>query len=46
MSTYSEIWVADKGEANGFFGRTLTVFDTATGSRPELLIIMRQCGFD
>ena len=33
----SEIWVADKGEANGFFGRTLTVFDTATGSPLETL---------
>lgn len=33
----SEIWVADKGEANGFFGRTLTVFDTATGNPLETL---------
>lgn len=33
----SEIWVADKGEANGFFGRTLTVFDTATGQPLETL---------
>ena len=33
----SEIWVADKGEANGFFGRTLTVFDTVTGNPLETL---------
>lgn len=26
-----ELWVADKGEANGFFGRTLTVLKTDTG---------------
>lgn len=26
-----ELWVADKGEANGFFGRTITVLKTDTG---------------
>lgn len=31
----SEIWVADKGEANGFFGRTLSVLETATGRQLE-----------
>lgn len=27
----SEIWVADKGETTGMFGRTMTVIETATG---------------
>ncbi|QIB64982.1 YncE family protein [Kineobactrum salinum] len=27
----SQLWVADKGEANGFFGRTVTVLKTDTG---------------
>lgn len=27
----TELWVADKGEANGFFGRTLTVISSETG---------------
>ena len=27
----SEIWVADKGETSGMFGRTITVINTSTG---------------
>ncbi|MEE3198240.1 MAG: YncE family protein [Pseudomonadota bacterium] len=33
----SEIWVADKGEANEFFGRTVTVFDTGDGRHLDTL---------
>ncbi len=33
----SEIWVADKGEMTGFYGRTITVFDTETGSQKATL---------
>ena len=33
----SEIWVADKGEATGHFGRTITVLDAATGETIETL---------
>ena len=33
----SEIWVADKGEANEFFGRTVTVFDTNDGRHLDTL---------
>ena len=31
----SEIWVADKGETTGMFGRTMTVIDTARGRQLE-----------
>ncbi len=31
----SEIWVADKGETTGMFGRTMTVIDTARGRAVE-----------
>ena len=31
----TEIWTADKGEAAGHFGRTLTVLETATGRHLE-----------
>jgi|GEM_PF-387023 len=33
----SELWVADKGETTNFFGRTITVFDTKTGTQLETL---------
>ena len=33
----SEVWVADKGEAAGFFGRTITVFDNESGRHLETL---------
>jgi len=33
----SEVWVADKGEATGFFGRTITVIDNASGRHQATL---------
>lgn len=33
----SEIWVADKGEGTGHFGRTITVLDAATGQVLETI---------
>ena len=36
-SDESELWVADKGETTGMFGRTLTVVDVVTGRPLETL---------
>ena len=33
----SQVWVADKGEANGFFGRTITVLKTEDGKALDTL---------
>ena len=33
----SEVWVADKGEATGHIGRTVTVIDAATGAPKDTL---------
>ncbi|MDT8399126.1 MAG: hypothetical protein RQ899_10975 [Pseudomonadales bacterium] len=33
----SEIWVADKGETTGMFGRTVSVIDSATGRQLQTL---------
>ncbi|TCL08266.1 hypothetical protein BXY66_0301 [Shimia isoporae] len=34
----SELWVADKGEMTGFYGRTITVFDANTGKQKATLL--------
>lgn len=33
----TEVWVADKGETTGMFGRTISVFDTSNGRQLETL---------
>jgi len=33
----SQVWVADKGEANGFYGRTITVLRTDTGKAMDTI---------
>jgi hypothetical protein len=33
----SQVWIADKGEANGFFGRTITVLRTEDGKALDTL---------
>ena len=39
----SEIWVADKGETTGMFGRTITVIDTATGQHKNTIFSAFSC---
>ena len=36
-SDETEIWVADKGETTGMFGRTISVIDTASGRQLETI---------